>query len=157
MRAFCTVHEGGHVRGRKPGAGTNVEMLPVGNHGSDMSMRYLIVDDNRGFSRELAELLREEGLDVLGCASSGAEALTLVAELEPDVALIDIDLGGESGMELARQLVETRGRSDPKVILISTHDESEYADLIESSPAVGFLAKTNLSATSILEVLTRVN
>jgi hypothetical protein len=61
--------------------------------------------------------------------------------------LVDIDLGGESGFELARQLEGAR------VILISTHAERDYADLIEASPAIGFLAKSDLSASAILEIL----
>jgi hypothetical protein len=63
--------------------------------------------------------------------------------------LIDIDLGEESGFALARSLGDGASRASvPHMILISTHDEGEYADLIEASPAVGFLAKTDLSAAS---------
>ena len=99
-------------------------------------------------------LLVEQGLDVVGGAGSAADAHRQIAELRPDVALIDIDLGGESGFELARKLrVEPRDAATPHVILISTHDEAEYADLIEASPAIGFLAKSDLSAASIRRML----
>jgi CheY-like chemotaxis protein len=71
-----------------------------------------------------------------------------------DVALIDIDLRGESGFELARRLHENAdGVAVPHVILISTHDEAEYSDLIEASSALGFLAKIDLSATAIRRLL----
>jgi DNA-binding NarL/FixJ family response regulator len=117
-------------------------------------MRCLIVDDNSSFRTEMRALLEEQGIDVVGDVASGTEALAQIAELRPDVAIIDIDLGGESGLALTRQLRRDAGDDPvPKVILISTHDESEYADLIEASLAAGFLAKTDLSAAAIRGIL----
>ena len=95
-------------------------------------------------------------MDVVGGAASGAEALEQIAELRPDVALVDIDLGGESGLALAKALQVGARHPVPHVILISTHDESDYSDLIEASPAVGFLPKTELSAAEIRRVLAAV-
>jgi DNA-binding NarL/FixJ family response regulator len=123
-----------------------------------MPLRCLLVDDNASFREEMRGLLAEQGLDVVGGAGSGAEALRLIAELEPDVALIDIDLGEESGLELARRLRERPGQAAvPQVILISTHDEAEYADLIEVSSAIGFLAKIDLSAATIRQMLAAID
>ena len=82
---------------------------------------------------------------MVGSAASSAAALEHVGRLATDVALLDIDLGGESDLELARRL-QNATATPPRIILISTRDESEYADLVADSPAVGFLAKTNLSA-----------
>lgn len=113
----------------------------------------MIVDDDAGFRAEACGLLEEEGLEVVGSAASAAEAVRQVASLRPDVALVDIDLRGESGFDLARRMCDGAGGAAPSVILISTHDESEYADLIEASPAAGFLAKTDLSATTIRGIL----
>jgi DNA-binding NarL/FixJ family response regulator len=116
-------------------------------------LRCLIVDDNVSFRAEMHDLLAEQGLDVVGGAGSAAEARRQITELRPDVALVDIDLGGESGLELARQLHENPGQvAVPHVILISTHDEAEYCDLIEASSALGFLAKIDLSAAAIRRV-----
>ena len=124
-----------------------------------MRLRCLIVDDNASFREEMRGLLAEQGLDVVGEAGSAADARRQIAELRPDVALIDIDLGGESGFELARQLRERAGHGAgvPHVILISTHDEAEYADLIEASSAIGFLAKIDLSAATIRQMLAAVD
>ncbi|HJS96445.1 MAG TPA: response regulator transcription factor [Solirubrobacteraceae bacterium] len=117
-------------------------------------MRCVIVDDNAGFRDEMRALLEEEGISVVGAAGSGTEAIRQIVESRPDVVLIDIDLGSESGLALTRSLGEAvDGVPLPNVILISTHDESEYADLIEASPAVGFLAKTHLSAATIRRML----
>ena len=116
-----------------------------------MPLRCLIVDDNTSFRDEMRGLLEEEGIVVVGDAASSATAVQQVARLQPDVVLVDIDLGGESGLELARRMHEAA--APPQVILISTHDEREYADLIAVSPAVGFLAKTDLSAVTIRRLL----
>jgi DNA-binding NarL/FixJ family response regulator len=123
-----------------------------------MRLRCLIVDDNASFREEMHGLLAEQGLDVVGGAGSAADAHRQIAELRPDVALIDIDLGGESGLELARQLREQPGQGAvPHLILISTHDEAEYADLIEASSAIGFLAKIDLSAATIRQMLAAID
>jgi DNA-binding NarL/FixJ family response regulator len=123
------------------------------NGEKNMHLRCLIVDDNASFRGEVRGLLQEQGLDVVGTAGSGAEAVRLIEELRPDVVLIDIDLGGESGLDLARRLGGGESRALPQVILISTYDEGEYADLIAASPAAGFLAKTDLSAAAISHML----
>jgi DNA-binding NarL/FixJ family response regulator len=86
-------------------------------------------------------------------AASGTDALRQVAEEQPDVVLIDIDLRGESGFDLARRVRDGAGSAAPHLILISTHDERDYADLIDASPALGFVAKTDLSASVIHRIL----
>ena len=128
------------------------------NRAGLMPLRCLIVDDNASFRAEMCGLLAEQGFDVVGGAGSSAEAIQQIVELRPDVALIDIDLGEESGLEFARQLRERPGRAGiPHLILISTHDEAEYADLIEASSAIGFLAKIDLSATTIRQMLAAID
>ena len=117
---------------------------------SKVSLRCVIVDDNALFLEGASDLLSREGLEVVGVASNGPEAVRLVTELRPDVALVDVDLGDEDGLELARQLI---GHS--KVILISTHPESDMTHLLGASPAVGFIPKTRLSAQAILDTLER--
>ena len=118
-----------------------------------MSVRCLIVDDNASFLAEARGLLEDDGFDVIGTARSGDDALKHVAEQRLDLALIDIDLGEESGIDVAHRILHTTSGLGPKIILISARDESEYGDLIETSPAVGFLAKTNLTAAAIRSLL----
>jgi CheY-like chemotaxis protein len=113
-------------------------------------LRCLIVDDSPRFLDAARGLLEGQGITVVGVASSSAEALQRAQELRPDVLLLDIDLGGESGLELARRLHRQAGWA---VILISTHAEQDYAELIAASPAVGFLPKTALSAAAIRDLL----
>jgi DNA-binding NarL/FixJ family response regulator len=118
-----------------------------------VALRCLIVDDQPSFCEAARELLEGQGVTVVGCANSASEAVRSVREFRPEVALVDIDLGSDSGFDLARRLVEDVDGDAPRVILISTHDEREFVKLIESSPAVGFLAKTELSAQRIYRLL----
>ena len=118
-----------------------------------MMLRCLIVDDSPRFLDAARGLLERQGVTVVGVASNGAEALQRAVELRPDVTLLDIDLGGESGLELARRLHDQAGQAPAPVILISTHAEQDYAELIAASPAIGFLSKTALSADAIRDQL----
>jgi DNA-binding NarL/FixJ family response regulator len=116
-------------------------------------LRCLIVDDNSRFLHAVRGVLEREGITVVGVASSIAEALGKAADLRPDVALVDIDLGGESGFEVVRRLQTVTEASATRAILISTHAEEDYADLIAASPAVGFLPKITLSGNTIRSLL----
>jgi DNA-binding NarL/FixJ family response regulator len=121
----------------------------------DVTLRCLIVDDQPSFCEAARDLLEGQGVAVVGCAASTAAAVRAVQELRPDVALVDVHLGSESGFELARRLAADPEGNAPKVILISTHDEREFMRMIESSPAIGFLSKTELFAERIYELLDR--
>ena len=114
-----------------------------------VSIRCLLVDDNRTFLETARGLLDRQGVTVAGVASSTAEALRQAAALRPDVAVVDIGLGDESGFDLARRLAA----AGIAVILISTRAEADYADLIRESPAAGFLPKAELSAAGIRRLL----
>lgn len=120
-----------------------------------MALRSLIVDDNARFLSAARRLLERQGIAVVGVASSGAEAIQLAGELQPDVALVDIDLGAENGFEIARRLAGADGPELSPVVLISAYPEVDFAELIAASPAVGFLPKAELSGPSIHAVLER--
>jgi DNA-binding NarL/FixJ family response regulator len=110
-------------------------------------LRCLLVDDNDAFLKAASVLLERQGVTVAGVASTIAEALQQIEALRPDVILIDIGLGDESGFDLARRVAGNG--ADATVIMISTRAEADYAELIAESPAAGFLAKTELSAQGI--------
>jgi CheY-like chemotaxis protein len=116
-------------------------------------LRCLIVDDSPPFLTAARGVLQRGGIDVVGVAGSGIEAELRVRQLRPDVVLVDIDLPGQSGFELVRRLHLETGPEPPSLILISTHAEPDYAELIEASPAVGFLSKTVLSADAVRQLL----
>jgi CheY-like chemotaxis protein len=118
-----------------------------------IALRCLIVDDNARFLAAARELLERQGIAVVGVASTSAEAVRRAGELRPDVALVDIGLGEESGFDLAQRLA--RDAEQSRVVLISTYAERDFAELIAASPAVGFLPKAGLSGRAIHEVLGR--
>jgi CheY-like chemotaxis protein len=119
-------------------------------------IRVVIVDDNPEFLDSARRLLEHQGARVVGMASTNADALRSVQELRPDVTLVDVNLGEESGFDLADALHEIDGAATAPVILISTHAEPDLTDMLETSPAIGFLAKSALSATAITAALGRL-
>jgi DNA-binding NarL/FixJ family response regulator len=118
-----------------------------------MAFGVLIVDDNRLFLEAARVLLEQEGLRVVGVAATSAEALQRAQELRPEVVLVDIGLGDESGFDLARRLAGYHRGGSPAVILISTHARADFADLIAESPAAGFVPKPELSAEAIRRIV----
>jgi DNA-binding NarL/FixJ family response regulator len=118
-----------------------------------MPIRALIVDDNHSFLEAARELLEREGLTVAGVALNGAEAVQQAERLRPNLVLVDISLGEESGIDLAQRLMEDGLVDGATVVLISTRSADEVVDLIAESPAAGFLPKAELSASAIREIV----
>ena len=119
-------------------------------------MRCLIVDDSADFRDAASAMLERAGISVVGKASNSAEALRYYEDLHPDVALVDIDLGGEDGFALAEQLDRVSATSTTlAIILVSTYAESDLEEMINASPAVGFLQKFSLSPDAIRELAER--
>jgi two-component system nitrate/nitrite response regulator NarL len=116
-------------------------------------MRCVIVDDSQQFLASAKRLLELHGLSIVGCAASRSEALALVDRLAPDVVLVDVELGGESGLDLAEELAVRAGSA--QVVMISTHDRDEVVELLAESAAIGFLPKADLSARAIVDLLQR--
>src|SRR5258708_20110765 len=108
-------------------------------------MRCLIVDDSADFVYAARGLLECEGITVVGVASTSADALRLFEELRPDVTLVDINLGRESGFEVAEQLHRAGGSSPSPMILISTHAAQAFTALLQTSPPIGLLSTPPLT------------
>ena len=108
-----------------------------------MPRTVLIVDDHAGFRRQARRALEAEGYEVVGEATSGAAGIEAAAKLEPDVVLLDVHLPDANGFDIvSRMLART-------VVLISTHDRQDYAELISRSGARGFLSKDKLCGASL--------
>jgi DNA-binding NarL/FixJ family response regulator len=126
---------------------TNFAILTV------MALSCLIVDDNPGFLRSARLLLEREGISVVAIASTGDEAVRQTEELRPDVVLVDVDLGTESGFDVVGRLHRQSATSSPHLILISIHTAEDLADLVAASPAAGFISKSQLSTRAIRDLL----
>jgi DNA-binding NarL/FixJ family response regulator len=131
-------------------AGSSVMLVQMSLGPNARTLRILIVDDSHHFLNAARGVLEQDGITVVGVASTSAEALRLALELRPDAILIDIDLGEESGLDLARKFASVAAAP---VVLISAYPESELADLIAASPAVGFVSKSELSANAISSLI----
>lgn len=114
-----------------------------------VALRCPIIDDNSEFLAAASALLQGQGVEVVGTAKNGAEGLAKAVALQPDVILVDVYLGDESGLGLARQLNGSGGAGGPVVILISTCEEEDLGEPVEASGATGFLPKARLSAPAI--------
>ena len=115
-------------------------------------MRCVLVDDNRDSLNAAVRLLEHQGISVVAVATSLAEGLQRVEELRPDVVLVDINLGQESGFDLVEQ-VQNESAGAVQTILISTHAEEDFAELISASPALAFIPKAALSGAAIRDAL----
>jgi two-component system, NarL family, nitrate/nitrite response regulator NarL len=116
-----------------------------------VALRCVLVDDSEEFLASGARLLKSQGMEVVGCATSGAQALELTEAFAPDVALVDIELGEEDGIALTEELVVQAPST--AVILISSYDRNDLGELLARSPAVGFLSKTELGGDAIVRLL----
>jgi len=112
-----------------------------------VQLSYLIVDDNSLFLEASKTLLTHQGLNVIGTAESAEQCVALADELDPDVILVDVDLGADSGLALAARLTEAP--VNRHVIFTSTHHADDYADLIAETNALGFIAKAEICREAI--------
>ena len=113
-------------------------------------MRVLVVDDHRLLSEGVSNLLAAHGIEVLGVASDGVEAITLMQELNPDVILMDIRMPRCDGLSATRQIKALR--PEIKILMLTTSAEDQ--DLFESvkSGAAGYLLKS-ISGNAFIEAL----
>jgi len=105
-------------------------------------IRVLIADDQalvRAGFRALLEA--EEGIEVVGEAADGAEAVSLARRLVPDLVLMDIRMPGMNGLEANRQIARDAALSEVKVLVLTTFELDEYVFEALRSGASGFLVK----------------
>jgi DNA-binding NarL/FixJ family response regulator len=120
------------------------------------SLTCLIVDDNPQFFVAATQLLAEDGVTVVGFASTSDQAVVEALARRPDVALVDIDLGAERGLDVAQRLVELP-EGGPPVVLMSVESGNELAELVDASGVLGFVSKADLSGDVIRALLARAD
>lgn len=107
----------------------------------------LIVDDHEAFRTAARALLEAGGFDVVGEAEDGEEALEAAATLRPDIVLLDIQLEGLDGFDIAHRLAESS--EAPAVVLVSSRDAVAYGPRLAQTPARGFIPKSGLSGEAL--------
>lgn len=114
------------------------------------------VDDQEVFRRALASLIEATpGFQQVGEANSGAEALALARELQPDLVLLDVRMPGMDGVETARRLAETDIQT--AVVLISLDDIPEIVAAPASAGAATYVRKQDLSTRKLHELWAAIN
>ena len=116
-----------------------------------MATKLLIVDDHEGFRSFAQQLFASEGFEITGTASDGESALAAVGEQHPDLVLLDVQLPGIDGFEVASQLADTPDA--PAVVLTSSRDPSDFGTRLAQAPARGFIAKQHLSGEALARTL----
>jgi len=110
-----------------------------------MSLRVVIADDQELVRTGFAMILRSAGIDVVGQAADGLEAVELVARLRPDVALMDIRMPRLDGLEATRRILARRPASDggerTRILILTTFDLDRYVYEALAAGASGFLLK----------------
>jgi two-component system nitrate/nitrite response regulator NarL len=109
--------------------------------------RVLVVDDHEGFRGVARVLLEGDGLEVVGEAADGAEAVAATERLAPDVVLLDVHLPDVDGFEVSVRLAGLP--RPPVVVLTSSRPIADLRRRIGESPAAGFVPKHLLSGAAI--------
>jgi len=115
-----------------------------------MGRTVLIVDDHAGFRTAARALLEAGGFDVVGEAADGVSALTAVAELQPEIVLLDIQLPDIDGFAVAERLAE--GGASPAIVLTSSRDVTSFRRRLAANPAWRFIPKSELSGDALAAV-----
>jgi DNA-binding NarL/FixJ family response regulator len=114
-------------------------------------MTVLIVDDHASFRRIARKMLEHHGHHVVGEAVDGASALDAVRELRPDLVLLDVQLPGIDGFEVAARLTADGGA--PAIVMVSSRDAEDFGNLVARSGARGFIPKHDLSGKTLEAIL----
>jgi DNA-binding NarL/FixJ family response regulator len=116
-----------------------------------MTRTLLIVDDHHGFRRFARTLFDAEGFEVTCEAADGESALVAYEESQPDVVLLDVQLPGIDGFEVAARLA--KAKEPPAVVMTSTRDAADYGTRLAQAPILGFVPKQELSGAAVAALL----
>ena len=117
-----------------------------------MAYRILIVDDHPSFRATVRTLLLADGFEVVGEAADGRSALEAVKRLQPDLVLLDVQLPDMDGFTVSDELCRENG-VPPKVVLTSSHDESDFGPIVARCGAAAFVPKGELTGAALRAVL----
>ena len=121
-----------------------------------MNCSVIIVDDHPLFSRGLAQLIEtQKDYKVIGMAKDRNEALSLLDKETPDLAIVDLNLGQEDGLELIKDILTIHPHT--KILVLSMHDERFYAERALKAGAKGYIMKAEAETQVINAIKTVTN
>jgi CheY-like chemotaxis protein len=116
-----------------------------------MKTTVLIVDDHASFRAVARKTLEHHGYVVVGEAADGQAALQAVSDLRPDVVVLDVQMPGIDGFEVAAQLTDSGNA--PAIVMVSSRDGEDFGGLVATSGARGFIPKHNLTGPALAALL----
>jgi DNA-binding NarL/FixJ family response regulator len=118
---------------------------------TSVGYRVLLVEDHPMFREHLGQLIdRDLGMSICGEADNIRDAMRLILETKPDIAIVDITLHGSSGLELLKD-IKAQGL-EINVLVLSMHDEELYAERALRAGAKGYITK-NEASTEVIEAI----
>lgn len=121
-----------------------------------MEYSVIIIDDHPLFSRGLTQLIEtQKTFKVVGTAKNRMEALPLLNDVSPDLAIVDLNLGHEDGLEVIKDVISYN--PETKVLVLSMHDERFYAERALKAGANGYIMKEEAETQVINAIQTVLN
>ena len=121
-----------------------------------MNCNVIIIDDHPLFSRGLSQLIEtQKDYKVIGMAKDRNEALSLLDTTTPDLAIVDLNLGQEDGLELIKDIIVIHPQT--KILVLSMHDERFYAERAIKAGAKGYIMKEEAESQVINAIKTVTN
>lgn len=128
-------------------------MDKISDHKPSQHTRVLLVEDHPMLRERMAYLINKElGMEVCGETDNVQQAMQLIRETRPDIAIVDISLRGTSGLELIKD-IKSQGIDLP-ILVLSMHDENLYAERALRAGARGYVTKNEASAVVISAIRT---
>ena len=116
-------------------------------------MRILVVDDHELIRAGLSDALTKNGFEIIGEASSVAQALAMLNQYKPEITLVDINLGASSGIDLIEQAIASKSGS--KFIVLTMHDDTATLETAKKAGATAFVTKS-APVESLIEVIEKI-
>ncbi len=120
----------------------------MNTHETTGHIRVLLADDNAYFMENMRHMLsRYEWLQIVGSAYNSNECLALVAELHPDVVVLDLEIPEINGFEITKRIQSLSTK--PRIIILSFYDEPEYREGGQNLGVFGYVSKAEISTDLI--------
>jgi len=116
-------------------------------------MRILVVDDHELIRAGLSDALTKNGFEIIGEASSVAQALAMLNQYKPEITLVDMNLGASSGIDLIEQAIASKSGS--KFIVVTMHDDTATLETAKKAGATAFVTKS-APVESLIEVIEKI-